>query len=85
MAKKRETSPTRHLNPISVIEKNELRQLIKDAISQNVGDEFFENYNHGVNVNCILRIEDFDNCEDAKELSSCIAKYIQNCDGYVYK
>jgi DNA-binding transcriptional regulator GbsR (MarR family) len=85
IAKKRETGSSQLFNQSEELEKDELRQRIKEVVSQNNSDEFFENNNQGVKINCTLKFEDFDNFENAKNLANNIAKYVQECDGYSYK
>ena len=86
IARKRENSSTERPDSLQEFEKAEVKQKIKQILSQNSNDEFLENSNQGLKFNCMLKIDDFDSCEDSsKKLAKTIAKFVGECDGYSYK
>jgi len=86
IARKRESSSIECPDSFQEFEKAEVKQKIKQILSENSNDEFFENSNQGLNLNCTLKVDDFDSCEDdSKKLAKDIAKFVEECDGYSYK
>jgi len=84
--KQRESSFTKRPDSFQEFEKAEVKQKIKQILSENSNDEFFESSNQGLNLNCTLKVDDFDSCEDSsKKLAKTIAKFVGECDGYSYK
>jgi hypothetical protein len=81
-ARKRQSNPQPD-SDFGELEMSELKQRIKNLIiTENQGNEFFENDSHGIRFKCTLKMEEF---EDIEEIEKCIAKYVEKCDGYSYK
>lgn len=86
IARQRGSSFTERSNPLQELERAEFKQKIKQILSENSNDEFLENSNQGLKLNCTLKIDNFDSCEDSpKKLAKNIAKFVEECDGYSYK
>lgn len=77
-AKRRETK----LDLFEELEKSELKEKIKSVLSENE-DECFENNTHGIQLQCALKMEEFEGNDEA--LAKNIATFVQSCDGYSYK
>ena len=85
IARKRGSSFTEQ-DSFQELEKTEVKQKIKQILSQNNNDEFLDNSNQGFKFNCTLKIDNFDSCEgNSKNLAKDIAKFVGGCDGYSYK
>ena len=86
IARKRGSNFSEHSNPSRELEKTELKQKIKQILSENSNNEFLENSYQGLKLNCTLKVNDFDSSEDdPKKLAKAITKFVGECDGYSYK
>ena len=52
-------------------DKAEVKQKTKQILSE-------ISSNQGLNLNCTLKVDDFDSCENG-------SKFVEECDGYSYK
>jgi|GEM_PF-5162237 len=70
------------------LEKSELKRIIRSIITGNDDNEFFENNNQGIQLKCVLKVEEFGEFGEfrgAEVIGKNIATFIQDCDGYSYK
>src|SRR5437879_5045240 len=59
IARKRGSSFTERPNSFQELEKAEVKQKIKQILSQNNNNELLENSNQGFKFNCTLKIDNF--------------------------
>ena len=59
IARKRGSSFTERSNSFQELERAEVKQKIKQILSQNNNNELLENSNQGFKLNCALKIDNF--------------------------